>query len=149
MNKNNSSLYMLLLVMGAMNSAIVLVNGLLAKYTNMYLGGLIVHLVGFIPSLMLFLIFDMDKLSKWNSTFKSNKKIFTAGFMGSIILLMSAFCMSTVGVFVTSIAMVAGQFVLSVIIDINGYFGFEMVKLGARKTCAIFIIALGIILISI
>ncbi|SCZ03241.1 DMT family transporter [Alkaliphilus peptidifermentans] len=149
MNKGNSKLLILLLFMGFMNSGIVLINGLLAQYTDLYLAGLIVHIVGFFPALIFFLAFDKDKLIYWRSTFKSDKKIFFAGFIGSLILVISAFCMARIGVFLTSIAMVAGQFVLSVIVDINGFFGFKKVKLELRKVSAIFIILLGVILISV
>lgn len=149
MNKFNNGLLPLLLLMGLMNSVLVLVNGLLAQHTDLYLAGLIVHIVGFIPALIFFLIFDKDKLQHWRSTFSREKRIFLGGFMGSLILIISAFCMAQVGVFITSIAMVAGQFVLSVIIDTYGLFGFHRVKLSLRKVTAISIIVIGIVLISI
>ncbi|KAB3529289.1 hypothetical protein F8154_14835 [Alkaliphilus pronyensis] len=148
MNKD-SKLLLLLLSMGLMNSSVVLINGLLAQYTNLYLSGLIVHAVGFFPALFFCLIFDRDKFVYWRETYKQNKKIFLGGFMGSIVLIISAYCMAQVGVFITSIAMVAGQFVLSVIVDIYGFFGFSRVKLEGRKISAICIILIGIILISV
>ncbi|KAB3529245.1 DMT family transporter [Alkaliphilus serpentinus] len=149
MSKNFNGLLILLLFMGLMNSGIVLINGMLAQYTNLYLAGLMVHIIGLIPAFILYLIFDRSKFNLWKSTFLEDKKLFIGGFIGSLILIISAFSMGTVGVFITSISMVAGQFLLSVIVDTKGLFGFKRVTLGYRKISGIIIIILGIILISI
>lgn len=149
MNNNRAGLYGLILFMGLICSVMTYFNGVLAKFTGLYLGGLFVHLIGLGPALMLFLLLDWKKKGMWGITFKKSKHLFLAGFIGSIMLIMCAYCINASGVFITSIAMTVGQFILSLVIDMKGWFGFEKITLNTTKMLAIVVIAVGSIMISL
>ena len=148
MSKTNPTLLPLLLFMGVLNSTMVFLNGMLAGYTDLYLSGLIVHIVGFIPAFIMFIMFDRKNAEGWKEVLRKDRKIFTSGFIGAILLIISAFCIIKAGVFVTSIAMVAGQFISSVVVDLKGYFGFPKIKLRLTNYISIALIVAGILLIS-
>lgn len=149
MNSSNTKLFTIIFLMGAMSSIMITLNSILAVYVGLALSGLVVHIVGLTLALILFYIYDRKMLSQWPQVFKKEKYLFAGGLLGAAALIASAFCINEVGVFVTTMATIAGQFILSFIIDRKGYFGFEKAGLTVRKLISIAAIAVGIVMISI
>lgn len=149
MSSSRTGLYVIILFMGLISSLMIYFNGVLAGFSGLYLVSLVVHLVGLGPAFLMFLLFDWDRKGFWGPTFSRSKYLFTAGFIGAVSVVMSAYCINASGVFITSIAMTVGQFILSLIIDLKGYFGFPKIRLNTSKTLAIVLIIAGSIMISI
>ncbi len=135
--------------MGIIISIFLFMNGVLSKYTGLYLSTFLIHLLGLIPAVILFFIFEKNETKNILPTFKANKLIFLGGTIGVIITLANNFAVYNIGVLLMTLSMTAGQFICSSWIDFTGSFGFKKRKPSTRDYLAIALVFSGVILISI
>lgn len=147
MNKKSLSIFPVLILMGIMTTLMNFFNSVLASETGLYYSGLIVHIVGLVLSFILFIMLEKNEYKPWASTFRENPLLFLGGVIGAASVLLVSYCISNIGMFATTVTMIAGQFLISFLTDSNGWFGFDKVKITLNKKIAVVSICFGIILI--
>lgn len=148
MDSEKLKLYTIVFVMGIATTVMNFTNSILASFVGLLISSIIVHAIGLIPSTIFFLTYERDGLKGWKSIFKRNPMIFMGGVVGAYCVILISYCIGKTGVFFTTLGLLAGQFIMSFIIDINGWFGFPKMKPGPLKLLSLFIMIAGIILIS-
>lgn len=149
MNKRAIGLYSIIFVMGAIGALINSANGILANKLGLLESVVIVHTIGLLMSLFYFVTLEKNKKKSILKVVKTKPYLLLGGFLGSFAVVSISFSVQHIGVFLVSTALVAGQFICSFIIDVNGLFGFEKIPLTKRKLSSIFIMLVGITLLSI
>jgi len=148
MKENRFNLWAIIFMMGIMTTLMNYFNSLLALGTGLFLSSVIVHAVGLVPSFILFFIYERRRAAAIKTVFNDKPLLFVGGFIGIAAVILSSYCINTVGVFITTMATLAGQLIFSFIIDTYGLFNFKKVKITKRKAFAMLILLIGIILIS-
>lgn len=148
MKINKINLWAVIFAMGIMTTVMNYFNSLLAPGTGFFLSAVIVHAIGLIPSFIFFFIYEKRRTYAIKTVFKSNPLLFTGGFIGVAAVILSSYCINNAGVFLTTMATLAGQLIFSFIIDTYGLFNFKKVRMTKRKVLSMIILLIGIILIS-
>lgn len=146
---NKSLLMITIFVMGMITASINSANSILSSYIGLLESTVFVHLVGLCVSTLYFIILEKDKKQSLLNVIKTKPYLILGGFVGSIAVVSISYAVQEIGVFVVSTALVAGQFIISFLIDVNGWFGFKKVPLTKRKILSISIMLLGIVLITL
>ena len=147
MNKKCLNIFPMLIIMGIMTTLMNFLNSVLATETGLYYSGLIIHIVGLFISFILFIMFEKKEYKSWSSILKENPIIFLGGVIGAAAVLLVSYCINNIGMFATTVTMIAGQFLISFLIDSKGWFGFDKVKITLNKKIAVVFMCFGIILI--
>ena len=149
MNKTAFKLYTIIFIMGIFSAMINSANGILADRLGLLESVAIVHTIGFVMSILYFIILEKDKKRSVLKIIKTKPYLLLGGFIGSFAVVSISFSVQHIGVFLVSTALIAGQFICSFIIDTNGLFGFDKVPLTKQKLSSILIMLVGITLLSI
>lgn len=147
MNKKCLNIFPMLIIMGIMTTLMNFLNSVLATETGLYYSGLIIHIVGLFISFILFIMFEKKEYKSWSSILKENPIIFLGGVIGAAAVLLVSYCINNIGMFATTVTLIAGQFLISFLIDSKGWFGFDKVKITLNKKIAVVFMCFGIILI--
>jgi len=135
--------------MGIIVSIFLFLNGILSSYLGLYLSTVVIHLLGLIPAVILFFIFDRKNKKLILPTFRKSKILFVGGLLGVMITIANNFAVYNIGILLMTIAMTAGQFICSSWIDFTGSFGFKKRKPKTVDILAIIMVFSGIVLISL
>lgn len=146
---SKSSLYIIIFIMGIITAAINSANGILADKVGLFESVLVVHLIGLTMSTVYFIFLEKDKKRSAISLFKRKPQLFLGGLIGSVAVVSISYSVQEIGVFLVSTALIAGQFVFSFIIDMNGWFGFEKVTMTQQKIASIVLMLLGVTLLTL
>lgn len=147
MDKKCLNIFPILILMGIMTTLMNFLNSVLATEAGLYYSGLIIHIVGLFISFTLFIMFEKKEYKSWSSIFKENPIIFLGGAIGAAAVLLVSYCINNIGMFATTVTMIAGQFLISFLIDSKGLFDFDKVKITLNKKIAVVFMCFGIILI--
>lgn len=142
-------LYIVIFIMGIITATINSANSILAGKIGLLESVVIVHAIGLVMSFIYFLVLEKEKRRSLLQVIITKPYLLLGGFIGSFAVVSISYSVPIIGVFLVSTALVAGQFILSFIIDVNGLFGFEKVPLTRRKLLSITIMLIGITLLSI
>lgn len=145
---NKVMLYTVIFIMGIITATINSANAVLASKVGLLESVVVVHVIGLIMSSIYFLLLEKNKKQSLIQVVITKPYLVLGGFIGSIAVVSISYSVQYIGVFLVSTALVAGQFILSFIIDVNGLFGFEKVPLTKKKLLSISIMIVGIILLS-
>lgn len=148
MNKTNK-LYFLIFIMGIFTASINSANGLLAGKVGLFESVIVVHIIGLCMSTLYFITLEKDKRRSILTVIKTKPYLILGGFIGSFAVVSISYSVQIIGVFLVSTALVAGQFICSFFIDINGWFGFEKVPLTKRKLVSITLMMVGVMLLTL
>ena len=149
MNKELIKIYTMVLILGIFSALINSANGILARHLGLLESVLLIHLIGLIMSTIYYVFLDKNKKKSLFSTIKKKPYLILGGFVGYFAVVSISFSVQYIGIFLVSTALVAGQFICSFFIDINGLFGFEKIPLSKRKILSITVMLIGIILLSL
>jgi len=126
---------------GILIAIMVTFNGILSSYTNQYVSILIIHIVGLIALIIVFML----KKEK----FKIPKNIpfyfFSAGLIGVFIVFLNNLCFNSIGASLTLSLGIFGQLVLACFIDHYGLFGLKIYRFKKKKIIGFFIVFLGLV----
>lgn len=130
---------------GALIAIMITFNGALSKAVGNYTSSIIIHVVGLL-SIILVLI-----LSKSKFNFKKNIPIYiySGGAIGVFTVVFNNLSFSTLGVSITLALGLLGQSLSSIIVDHFGMFGMKVIKFEKKKIIGLFIITLGILIMTI
>lgn len=148
MKENKMNLWIILFAMGIMTTLMSYFNSILSIGSGLFLSSVIIHGVGIIPSFILFIIYERKKVLSIKTTLVNKPLLFIGGFIGIAAVILCSYCINNVGVFITTMAILSGQLIFSLIIDTFGLFNFKKVKITKRKAVSMAILLIGIILIS-
>lgn len=132
-------------LIGAITSVMITVNGLLASKIGNYTAIVIIHVVG-ITALSLILLIKKQKIS-----FKKGIPLYlyTGGAIGVILTIFNNLSVNSLGVTLTLSAGIFGQSIAATIIDHFGLIGMKVHKLKGKKIIGYFIVLCGIIIMTI
>lgn len=145
----DKNILVLIFAMGFMLTYQNVVNGSLASNIGVLESSCIIHLIGMIPSFILFVMYDRKKAHNWKRVFKEKPYSFCGGFIGVIMVALISILVLKIGAFLTAISLIAGQFILSYIIDTKGLFGFKKIKITFRKKMSLVMLIMGVAIMSL
>ncbi|WP_341876689.1 DMT family transporter [Defluviitalea saccharophila] len=133
------------LLIGALISIMIMVNGILSNSVGNYLSIVIIHIVGLI-AMILILILNKAKIPFIKGL---PLYLYSAGAIGVFTVLFNNISFTALGVSVPLALGLLGQSLTSIIIDHFGFFGMEAVRFNAKKSFGLLLITLGIIIMTI
>ncbi len=142
-------LYVVIFIMGIITANINAANGMFADKVGLFESVLIIHLIGLVMSTIYFVVLDKDKTRSVIQMAKTKPHLLFGGLVGSFAVVSISYAVQNIGVFLVSTALVAGQFICSFVIDVNGWFGFEKVELTKKKVASIVIMLAGVTLLTL
>ncbi|MBI9015171.1 MAG: DMT family transporter [Clostridiales bacterium] len=146
---NKITLYALIFVMGIITANINAANGIFATKVGLLESVLTIHLIGLTMSSIYFLFLEKNKKRSALALIKTKPYLLLGGFIGSFAVVSISFAVQNIGVLLVSTALIAGQFIFSFVIDMNGWFGFDKLELTKSKVASIIIMITGVALLSI
>jgi len=146
---NKIALYVLIFVMGIITANINAANGIFATKVGLLESVLVIHLIGLTMSSIYFLFLEKNKKRSALALLKTKPYLLLGGFIGSFAVVSISFAVQNIGVLLVSTALIAGQFIFSFVIDMNGWFGFDKLELTKSKVASIIIMIGGVALLSI
>ena len=146
---NKFALYALIFVMGIITANINAANGIFATKVGLLESVLVIHLIGLTMSSIYFLFLEKNKKRSALALLKTKPYLLLGGFIGSFAVVSISFAVQNIGVLLVSTALIAGQFIFSFVIDMNGWFGFDKLELTKSKVASIIIMIGGVALLSI
>ena len=137
-------LYGALFFIGLLTAAMVMINGTLAAYSNLYFTVFWVHAFGTLcAALLLFL------LRRPLQNLPGNPLLYGAGFLGVAMVGLSSFCMQHAGTTLTLAGMLAGQTIFAALAGHFGLGGSKRQALSLRHLPGLLLILGGIVLLGI
>jgi len=138
-------IYIITLLIGAINSIMILLNGTLsASYGNLS-SSIVIHTVGLIGIIIVLLI--------TKTRFKLNRGIplylYSAGFIGIGTVLLTNISYANLGVSLHLALSLFGQTVSSLIIDHFGLLGMKTTKFNPKKSVGLLLIVFGIVIMTV
>jgi len=146
---NKFALYALIFIMGIITANINAANGIFATKVGLLESVLVIHLIGLTMSSIYFIFLEKNKKRSALALLKTKPYLLLGGFIGSFAVVSISFAVQNIGVLLVSTALIAGQFIFSFVIDMNGWFGFEKLELTKSKVASIIIMIGGVALLSI
>lgn len=146
---NKKTLYILILIMGLITATINSANGILADKVGLFESVLVVHIIGTIVSIIYYILFEKNKDHSVLKLALKKPHLILGGFIGSFAVVSISYSVQNISVLIVSTALIAGQFIFSFFIDINGWFGFEKVTLTKRKILSLALMLGGVFLLAL
>lgn len=133
------------LIAGMLQSAMAAFNGMLTEYIGLFGVSLIVHFSGGLLLVFYILLFVRKKITIRGMPWY----LYSAGFFGVLIVSVSSFCIQRLGASVTTCLSVAGQLMISAVIDHFGLFHVPKVRFCLKRIPGFVLVLAGIILLNI
>lgn len=146
---NKKILFPLIVFMGILTASINGANGILANQVGLLESVMLIHFIGSVFSILYYIVLEKNKKKDIMALFKTKPYLFLGGFIGAFAVVSISFAVQNIGVFLVSTALIAGQFILSFVIDLKGWFGFEKLPITKEKIMAILLMCLGLVLLTL
>jgi len=132
---------------GGLLAIMILLNGVLSKFTTPFISSFIVHIVGFAGSLVLWAVFSHVKFSTLFST-KAPIWSYCGGFGGAFaVVLSNAAVNSELGLVGSLSCFILGQTIMALIIDRFGLFGSAKRRLSRLDVLKVGLILIGALML--
>ena len=136
---------LLVLFAGMLQSAMMALDGILAESIGLFGVSLVVHASG-----GLLLVFYIALFVRKRITLRGMPwYLYSAGFFGVLLVSVSSYCVTVLGSAVTTCLSVAGQLVISAIIDHYGWFNVPKVPFSPKRIPCFLLIMAGIVLLNL
>jgi transporter family-2 protein len=136
---------LLIILVGLVGGIAVGLQGPLASIMTQRMGALessfIVHLGGAVISIIPLLIIGGGKLAQWRS---APWYALTAGFFGLVVLSAVSYTIPRIGVAAAIVSIVAGQIILSAVLDHFGWLGAAVRPLDPPRLLGLGVVMLGV-----
>lgn len=137
--------YFLVLLSGFLVSCMEAFNGILGTYIGLYATSFMVHAIG----IVLLVFYIRFILKEKIQIFHAPLYIYTCGILGMILVVLTSFVVSKIGVVLTTSFSLAGQLILSIIMDHYGMFGIQKQPFDRKRIPCLCIIALGLVIVTL
>lgn len=137
--------YFLVLLSGLLVSCMEAFNGILGTHIGLYATSFVVHAIGIVLLVFYIRFIQKEKIN----IFHAPLYVYSCGILGMILVVLTSFTVSKIGVVLTTSFSLAGQLVLSIIMDHYGMFGVKQVKFNPKRIPCLCVIALGLLLVSL
>lgn len=135
----------LTLLAGALQSAMMSFNGLLAESLSLWGVCLVVHASGGLLLVLYIFLFIRKRITLLGMPWY----LYSAGFFGVLLVSVSSWCVGILGAAATTCLSVAGQLFISAVIDHYGLFHVPRVPFSPRRIPCFLMILAGIILLNL
>ncbi len=136
---------LLVLIAGMLQSAMMAFNGLLSDTIGLFGVSLVVHASGGLLLVFYIMLFVRKRITLRGMPWY----LYSAGFFGVLLVSVSSWCVGVLGAAVTTCLSVAGQLVISAVIDHYGMFHVPKVPFSARRIPCFMLILAGILLLNL
>lgn len=136
---------LLTLFAGACQSAMASLNEMLTGYAGMFGMSLVVHTLGGILLILYMKLYTKEKLKITGLPWY----LYSAGFFGIFLVVTSSYCIGMIGVSFTTCISIAGQMVISAMIDHFGWFGVPRIPFRLKRLPAFALVLAGLIIITL
>ena len=136
---------LLVLIAGMLQSAMMAFNGLLSDTIGLFGVSLVVHASGGLLLVFYIMLFVRKRITLRGMPWY----LYSAGFFGVLLVSVSSWCVGVLGAAVTTCLSVAGQLVISAVIDHYGMFHVPKVPFSARRIPCFILILAGILLLNL
>ena len=136
---------LLVLIAGMLQSAMMAFNGLLSDTIGLFGVRLVVHASGGLLLVFYIMLFVRKRITLRGMPWY----LYSAGFFGVLLVSVSSWCVGVLGAAVTTCLSVAGQLVISAVIDHYGMFHVPKVPFSARRIPCFMLILAGILLLNL
>jgi transporter family-2 protein len=137
--------YLISLIIGAITSFMILLNGTLSDGYGNYASSIIIHVSGLIAVLLILIISKTKfRLQKGTSIY-----LYCAGFIGVATVLFTNLSFEHLGVSLTLALGLLGQTILSIILDHFGLMGVKPSRFNPKKLIGLLFIGGGILVMTI
>ncbi len=137
--------YLISLIIGAVTSIMILLNGTLSDAYGNYASSIIIHVVGLISIILVLFI----SKSKFRLQAGIPIYLYSAGLIGVATVLFTNLSFENLGVSLTQALGLLGQTIISLFLDHFGLMGIKPTKFKAKKLIGLFFIASGILVMTI
>jgi bacterial/archaeal transporter family-2 protein len=137
--------YLISLIIGAVTSIMILLNGTLSDAYGNYTSSIIIHVVGLISIILVLFI----SRSKFRLQARIPIYLYSAGLIGVATVLFTNLSFENLGVSLTQALGLLGQTIISLFLDHFGLMGVKSTKFKAKKLIGLFFIASGILVMTI
>ncbi len=137
--------YIISLIIGAVTSVMILLNGTLSDAYGNYASTIIVHVVGLLSVILVLII----SKSKFRIRERIPFYLYCAGFIGVATVIFTNTSFANLGVSLTQALGLLGQTVISLILDHFGLMGVKPSKFNAKKLVGLCFISCGILVMTI
>ncbi len=127
-------------LIGVLIAVMISFNGVLAGRTSSMFSVLVVHAVGLL-AVSLIAIFKKEKIDLKG---KIPAYVFLAGMVGVLLTYLNNICIGALGVSLTLALGLAGQSILSCVIDHFGLFGMKAYRFSSRKIVGFALVFIGV-----
>ncbi|BCN29453.1 DMT family transporter [Anaeromicropila herbilytica] len=137
--------YFISLLIGAVNSVMVFLNGTVSDHFESFSSSIIIHTVGFIAIIAVLL------LTKTKITLdrKTPLYLYSAGLIGVGTVVFSNISYLHLGVSLPLAIGLLAQTIFSIIIDHYGILGMKVIRFNPKKTIGLVLMAFGIVIMII
>ena len=136
---------LLVLIAGMLQSAMMAFNGRLSDTIGLFGVSLVVHASGGLLLVFYIMLFVRKRITLRGMPWY----LYSAGFFGVLLVSVSSWCVGVLGAAVTTCLSVAGQLVISAVIDHYGMFHVPKVPFSARRIPCFMLILAGILLLNL
>ncbi|WFR59296.1 DMT family transporter [Anaerocolumna sp. AGMB13025] len=137
--------YLISLIIGAVTSIMILLNGTLSDGYGNYASSILIHISGLIAVLLiLFITRTKFRLKKGTPIY-----LYCAGFIGVATVLFTNLSFEHLGVSLTLALGLLGQTLLSLFLDHFGLMGFKASRFNPKKLIGLLFIGVGILVMTI
>ena len=133
------------LIAGMLQSAMASFNSILSDSIGLFGVSLVVHISGGLLLVLYMMLFIRQKITLRGMPWY----LYSAGFFGVLLVSVSSYCIGSLGASVFTCLSVAGQLVISAVIDHYGLFHVPRVSFSPERIPCFLMILAGIILLNI
>ncbi len=137
--------YFLVLLSGFLVACMEAFNGILSTHIGLYATSFVVHAIG----IVLLVFYIRFILKEKISILHAPAYVYTCGILGMTLVVLTSFVVSQVGVVITNAFSLAGQLVLSIIMDHYGMFGVKQQSFDKKRIPCLCVIALGLVFVTL
>lgn len=134
----------LVLIAGALQSAMQSFNGVLQGYVGLFGTSLVTHMVGGLLLILYIVLIRRERVKLWPMPWH----LYSAGFFGLTLVACSSLCVSQIGAALTTCLSISGQLVVSILIDHFGWMGVRRIRFQKKRTACLLVILAGLLLMN-
>ncbi|MBK5254027.1 MAG: DMT family transporter [Peptostreptococcaceae bacterium] len=145
---NNKKIYILVAFAGITATVLNISNAAVAAKYDVFYGNLAFYAITCIASLITYIYFKKSDKNKKKLLDIGGPLNLLGGTLGAFVPIFIALGFLNLGAFITTMGVIGGQFLTSMIIDSKGWFGLPKLKMNKVKWLSVALIIAGVIIMT-